>query len=481
MFTLLHISDLHRSPEEPVDNTALVAALVNDHDRYIGETPAVPPPDAIIVSGDLMQGARLGQSDWEKVVREQYLVAEDFLDQLTKRFLNGDRSKMVIIPGNHDVCWNTALSSMEVVPDGDPARQNVYATINEPGSGYRWSWKDLQLYRIANPNRYAARLDAYWEFTERFYAGTSVRIDRHRGYQFFDLDDGRVVVAAFDSTHGNDCFSYSGSFRPGVVGRCYLDLRDRERQSMLKVALWHHSVQGPPTRVDYLDINEVYQLAGHGFQLGMHGHQHVAAAAAYYVHRERSQEMAVVSAGSLCAGFRELPRGVNRQYNLIVINDDYSGARVHVREMIEGGHFTRASGQGFLQGYTEIGWQIPLDAAGRQVNVAQQNERRAIEQAERALGSRDWKAALDYIRSIPAPIGSYARKIATEAALRCEDWTFLKALFADSHSTSETTTLIAALTNLGDLDGAEEVLTALRVSRSQYGVALRSESLCCDS
>jgi hypothetical protein len=108
--------------------------------------------------------------------------------------------------------------------------------------------------------------------------------------------------------------------------------------------------------------------------------------------------------------------------------------------------------------YTEIGWQVPLDAAGRKVNVAQQNERRAIEQAERALGSRDWKAALDYIRSIPTPIGSYARKIATEAALRCEDWPFLKALFAGSHSTSETTILISALTNLGDLDGADEVL-----------------------
>ena len=139
-------------------------------------------------------------------------------------------------------------------------------------------------------------------------------------------------------------------------------------------------------------------MAGHGFQLGMHGHQHVAAAAAYYVHRERSQEMAVVSAGSLCAGFRELPRGVNRQYNLVVINDDYSGARLHVREMVEGGHFTRASRQGFLQGYNEIVWQVPLDAAGRKVDVAQQNERRAIEHAERALGSGDWKAALTAIQ-----------------------------------------------------------------------------------
>jgi 3',5'-cyclic AMP phosphodiesterase CpdA len=111
----------------------------------VGETPAVPQPNAIIVSGDLMQGARLGQPNWAHAVREQYRVAEDFLDQLARRFLNGDRSKVAIIPGNHDVCWNTALSSMEVAAATDPARQNVYATLNEPGTTFRWSWKELAL------------------------------------------------------------------------------------------------------------------------------------------------------------------------------------------------------------------------------------------------------------------------------------------------------------------------------------------------
>jgi Calcineurin-like phosphoesterase len=419
----------------------------------------VPQPDAIVVSGDLMQGAQLGRADWQRVVRDQYTVAEDFLDQLTRRFLNGDRNKVAIIPGNHDICWNTAFGAMEMVSDTDPARQNVYAALNEPETSYRWSWKDLQLFRITDPDRYSARLDAYWNFVDRFYAGTDQVIDRHRGYQFFDLDNKRITIVAFDSTHGNDCFAYSGSFEPGIVGRAYLDLRDREQQPRLKIGLWHHSVQGPPTRVDYLDVNEVYQLAGHGFQLGMHGHQHVAAAAVYYIHRERSQEMAVVSAGSLCAGYRELPRGINRQYNLIVVNDEYSGARVHVREMIEGGHFTRASGQGFLQGYTEISWQVPLDAAGRKVDVAQQNERRVIEQAERAFGSGDWKSAISRIQAIPKPAGSYARKLAIEAAMRGEDWSFLKTILDNPASDEELTILITALLHLGDFDEAEQVLT----------------------
>ena len=24
------------------------------------------------------------------------------------RFLDGDRSRMVLVPGNHDICWNTS-------------------------------------------------------------------------------------------------------------------------------------------------------------------------------------------------------------------------------------------------------------------------------------------------------------------------------------------------------------------------------------
>ena len=52
--------------------------------------------------------------------------------------------------------------------------------------------------------------------------------------------------------------------------------------------------------------------------------------------------MAVISAGSLCAGPKELPTGVNRQYNVLEISDDSSSVRVHVREMAIGTVFAPA-------------------------------------------------------------------------------------------------------------------------------------------
>ena len=34
MFTILHISDLHRSPTDPIENSTLLGSLLSDLDRY---------------------------------------------------------------------------------------------------------------------------------------------------------------------------------------------------------------------------------------------------------------------------------------------------------------------------------------------------------------------------------------------------------------------------------------------------------------
>lgn len=55
-FSIMHISDLHRSPHDPISNDELISALVGDRDRYTREDPSVRPPDAIVVSGEVVQG-----------------------------------------------------------------------------------------------------------------------------------------------------------------------------------------------------------------------------------------------------------------------------------------------------------------------------------------------------------------------------------------------------------------------------------------
>src|SRR5450631_3501676 len=170
MFSLLHISDLHRSAEDPIANDELLESLSTDRARYTKSDPAVRSPDAIIVSGDVIQGVKLGTANSASALRDQYAVAEDFLARLAHDFVNGDRARIVIAPGNHDVDWSVAHSAMRLVPVGD---EPDWESIFSPLSDYRWSWKNRRFYKITDRQLYEQRLDAYWDFIERFYAGVS--------------------------------------------------------------------------------------------------------------------------------------------------------------------------------------------------------------------------------------------------------------------------------------------------------------------
>jgi hypothetical protein len=344
---------------------------------------------------------------------------------------------------------------MERVPETEyPA--DIRRALIEPDSIYRWNWRERTLYRIGDPQIYARRLDLYWDLVENFYDGVPLLrpVDRSREYQLFELQERRVIVAAFDSTFGNDCFAHSGAIPRGAVARCNLALRDIDHTYDLRIAGWHHSLQGPPMREDYMDSGQILEMTGLGFQLGLHGHQHVAAAATYYVHLSEAQPMAVISAGSLCAGSHELPRGVNRQYNLIVVEDDYRRARVHVREMVEGGQFSRKNGGAFSQGFVEVGWHANTDFAGRAIDAGAENERRAILAAEEAAHLRDPKRALELLDRVDLASSSHARHVAVQAALKLEDWPRLVSILDSPQSIEEAVILITALTNIGALDRA---------------------------
>lgn len=461
MFSILHISDLHRSREEPVDNDSLVAALLADCDRYVGETPRVPLPDAIVVSGDLVQGARIGAPNWQQSMKDQYEVASGFLTALCNRFLDGDKSRMVLIPGNHDVCWNTSFSAMDLVSAADYPK-DVYSALVEPDSTFRWSWSSQSLYRIRDMNAYADRMRYYWDFVETFYKNVNLRvpIEISRGFQLFELHDKRIIVAAFDSIVGNDCFGYSGAIPRGAVGQCAIALRDGGRTYDLRMAVWHHSIQGPPIRADYMDALQVQEMIGHGFQLGLHGHQHIAATQTQLVHLDKGRSMAIVSAGSLCAGAKELPRGVNRQYNVIVIEDDFLHGRVHVREMGEGDQFSRKRNGAFLDGFVEISWQPKTDVMGRKVDAHAENVRRAVISAETALRASNPRNAVRALQDVDTDSPGYARRLMIDALLAIPDQAGLVTLLHTPGTVEESVFLVSALTETGDLEGAQSRLNA---------------------
>lgn len=468
MFTLLHISDLHRSQHEPIENASLLEALLADQDRYLIETPKVPKPDAAIVSGDIIQGVKLGTPNHGDELAEQYGVAYEFLCALAERFFDGDRSRIVLVPGNHDVCWNTARNAMtQLVPEEPPVK--AYAELFQASNGLRWDWASRTIFEISDSAAYKGRLDAYWRFIEHFYSGVNLKypIDRARGFNLFELDGGRIVVAALESVHGNDCFCRQGAIERSVLGACSLAIRDLPQQPILRLAAWHHSFQGPPHGDDYMDIAVVHEMVGNGFRLGFHGHQHQADAAAYAIHLPEELSMAISSAGSLCAGARELPRGTNREYNVVVIDDSYTSARVHVREMTQGNHFGRC-GRGVFRvdGFSELHWTLPAGRAGAAPLDPRKFDAVTVLRAEEALFNGNAAAAVALLEPFGSDINGHARTLFIEAARHSSQTQKLISILQPPQNIGEFVELFGAFLSASMLSEAE----ALLASAADFGV-----------
>lgn len=166
MFSILHISDLHRSSRDNITNDELLSAMIGDRSRYIRETPPIKAPDAIVISGDIIQGVPLDTPDAPAKLAQQYATAEAFIIELTNHFVDGDRSKVAIIPGNHDIDWVMARSAMTIVTTDDMPK-DLAAELNQDGSLYRWNWKARELFKITDAAAYQRRLEPFWSFFER--------------------------------------------------------------------------------------------------------------------------------------------------------------------------------------------------------------------------------------------------------------------------------------------------------------------------
>ena len=119
MPTLLHISDLHRTADPHLSNDEILSAIESDSRRWQAE--GIPSPDAIVVSGDLVQGANIGDVEADTKIKAQYAEAGEFLRNLADRFVESNLSRVIIVPGNHDVNWRrarAAMEEMEICPPG---------------------------------------------------------------------------------------------------------------------------------------------------------------------------------------------------------------------------------------------------------------------------------------------------------------------------------------------------------------------------
>ncbi|MDF1815003.1 MAG: metallophosphoesterase [Verrucomicrobiales bacterium] len=125
--TIAHISDLHRSQESPISNAALLDSLLLDRDNYVKKF-SVRSPDILIVSGDIIYGSN-DPNNFDEIIKKQYDEAFEFLDEIAKEFFAGERSRIAIIPGNHDVAWHYSKESMTKVQESEFSYDAGFLTL----------------------------------------------------------------------------------------------------------------------------------------------------------------------------------------------------------------------------------------------------------------------------------------------------------------------------------------------------------------
>jgi predicted MPP superfamily phosphohydrolase len=330
--SIQHLSDLHRDPENPIRNDVLLTSLENDRRRYaFHESPAIRSPDIIVASGDIVQGVKAGTGDEEPKLRGQYTEAYDFLSRLTDRFLGGDRSRVVLVPGNHDVSdphFKRSLKKIEILDD---RKKELITQLFRPNSRLRWSWQTLELFEIFDQPMYEQRLDAFARFYAQFYAGTrTYPTDPERQVDIFDMPTYNIAFAGFSSCYNNDLYNRHASIHPMCIAHATEKLRQPRFANRTRIGVWHHNTEGIPGAADYLDPDVLQNLIDGGFSLGLHGHQHRPQFIDTRFKYGSEREIKVISAGTLC-GSGLVPHG--RAYNLIELDTDTLQGRLHVREM----------------------------------------------------------------------------------------------------------------------------------------------------
>lgn len=321
-YTILHISDLHKGKGADLNN--LFSSLTQDCEKYTNN--GIDKPSIIVVSGDVINGSEGPNAIAE--IRNQYGDVSEFLTNLVDFFLDGDKHRMIIVPGNHDFCREHSKSSMR--PSDTEKAEDVNA-LRRMDPDIRWSWKDFQFHKIITREVYTNRFSLFTEFYNRFYEGIrSITGSTEEYSDIVDFPELGISFALFNSCYQLDHLNFSGTIYPSAVTRLSKQLNNLYKKGRLLVAVWHHHTMGLPTETNYLDYRVLQAMLAEHIHIGLYGHQHKTQIINTYSDIDEEDSMLMISSGSLYGQRKELATGYSRQYNLIEIEKSNDSVKVCV-------------------------------------------------------------------------------------------------------------------------------------------------------
>jgi hypothetical protein len=448
---LLHISDLHRTPSAELSNTVLLHALKRDL------STGGPPVDIIVASGDIVQGSRDGDA---AELSRQYKEASQFLQGLADAFLGGNRDRVVVVPGNHDVDWTASKESMSKVSVAVEARKALLKKLLHARSEHRWSWADFEFYRITDSEAYARRFAAFAAFYSEFYQGKrTFSLDSAQQYDVFDYPDLNMTLVGLNSCHENDHCNFAGRINPDCIANLGTALNVPRHRNRLRIAVWHHNTKGLPQEANYMDARILANLIDLRFVLGLHGHQHRNDIVDEYASLPARRRLTIISAGSLCAGDDEMPSGERRGFNLIDV-DAGGNCRLCVRREQTDDPLAPLFGPFRVRGYPTDDVQIALQTFPEDPTMPE-----AIHEAEREIAASRFEQALKILESLD-PKAPMVGRLVLECLIELKRSSDLVDKFYPPSGVLEILALLPALWEIRDLAKLSELLSSPSVAAS---------------
>ena len=311
--------------------------MQQDIERLKIESKISDYPSICIITGDIIFGSDRNDDSSFDEIREQYEEAVDFLNLLTDKIFNCDKNRVVLLPGNHDICYRYVDKSLSLLETTAFNSKEYYKKSKSIDSLLRWSFDHLSFLKINNIDTYNNKFLYFSDFYKKFYGDREYPLDPEKQFDFFDYPDQNITVGTLNSCYNTDKYRTCGAFNT----KSFIDFCKKassiDYSNRILIACWHHNLLGSPLENNYLDNSFIQYLIDREFSIGLYGHQHISDC---YEERSRydngKHKIITISAGSLCAGPNHLSINVNRGYNIIALDTEEYNGKVYKRDMKEG-------------------------------------------------------------------------------------------------------------------------------------------------
>nr|WP_321353137.1 metallophosphoesterase [uncultured Methanoregula sp.] len=299
---ILHLSDLHIDDENQANKyrVQLESDLINEL--------KIKRIEYLIISGDITSHSS----------EKEFKAAFGMVNDLVKRF-GLDPSRVIIVPGNHDLNWDASESAYLFVTKRklpDPLPQDRFIPAGDAGVLLR----DEELYpeRFTNFNNH---------FYRRIYCGKEFPRDYSSQALLIENAEDHILFLGLNSSWQIDHhFHDRANINMDALTIILDKLNEGVYNGWLKIAVWHHPISGR----EMMNDEFMQLLTVHNFQICLHGHIHEAIENFHKYDDNRG--IFIVGAGTFGAPVREQTSGIPLQYNLLAFNTKKSEITVYTRK-----------------------------------------------------------------------------------------------------------------------------------------------------